>query len=106
MINGSVITLYHHENGNTDITTDVTTNGVTFANNIPLSGITSTTIEVQIITVVNRAVLSPSDPVTTIECGTADLNPTTTTTTTPTTTTVTTTATTTVTTTMPSVAGT
>ena len=99
MTNGSVTTLYHYDKDDTDITTDITTNGKTFANNIPLSGITSTTIEVQILTVVNRAVNSPSDPVTTIECGTAELNPTTTTTTT--TTTITT-----VTTTIPSVAGT
>ena len=43
MTDGSVTTLYNYNKDDTDITTDVITNGVTFANNIPLSGITSTT---------------------------------------------------------------
>lgn len=48
--------------------TNVITNGLTFANNIPLFNITTTDINVQIVVVVNETDNPPSDIFTTQEC--------------------------------------
>jgi len=53
-----------------DNTTDVI-RGIKFANNIPLSDVTSDEISIQVAAVVNRAVNLPSDEFTSTQCGEA-----------------------------------
>ena len=50
---------------------DVITDGITFAKNIPLSNVIGDEVQVRVTTVANRAVNSPSNAFTTIQCGAA-----------------------------------
>ena len=54
-----------------DNSSEVITRGITFANNILLSGVTSNEVRVRVSTVVHRAVLIPSNEFTTVQCGVA-----------------------------------
>ena len=65
-----------------DSNTDVIIVGKTSASNIPLPDVLSTTIQVLVASVTNRAVTPASEAFNTTECNTLELNPTTTTTTT------------------------
>ena len=68
-----------------DSNTDVIIVGKTSASNIPLPDVISTTIQVLVASVANRAVNPTSEIFNTTECNTEELNPTATTTTTTTT---------------------
>ena len=73
-LNETLTNLYYYpDSGNTDVNTD----GKTFANNILLPDVTaSTTIQVQVATVTNRAVNPPSELFTTTECSNIEPHPT------------------------------
>ena len=68
-----------------DSNTDVIIVGKTSASNIPLPDVISTTIQVLVASVANRAINPTSELFNTTECNTEELNPTATTTTTTTT---------------------
>ena len=75
-MNSSVLVeLYHYPD---DSNTDVIVVGKTSASYIPLSDVTSTSIQVLVTTVTDRAVNPSSENFTTTECNTRELNPTTT----------------------------
>ena len=54
-----------------DNSSEIFTRGITFANNILLSGVTSNEVRVRVSTVVHRAVVTPSNEFTTVQCGVA-----------------------------------
>ena len=54
-----------------DNSSEVITGGITFANNILLSGVTSNEVHLRVSTTVQRAVVTPSNEFTAVPCGVA-----------------------------------
>jgi len=62
---GSPVPVYHYPRENIS---EVTTDGITFANNIPLSNSTGDEVQVLVSTIVNRGLNPPSSAFTTTQC--------------------------------------
>ena len=65
---GSPVPAYHYPRENI---TEVITDGITFANNVPLPNRTGDEIEVLVSTIVSRVINPPSSAFITLECGAA-----------------------------------
>ena len=63
--NGSLVKAYHYPRENIP---EVITDGITFANNIPLSNSTGDEVQVSVFTIVSRIINPPSNTFTTTQC--------------------------------------